>query len=581
MPGGLLQKAPHLVAKIPNVVWRGGAYHFRRSVPARLQSRLQRRELTCSLRTGDPALARVLSRELYLVSESLFLEVQSNSMLTDEQLARIAQEFYRVVLERENQGRLRGAITEEMRQGRIAHYEGVAKNTTEALACNDLLFATEVTTHILRRLRIQPESRQDWASAQQAVMRAGIDLSQAIVARYRGDFNYEPRDELLKREIASKTWSPFPDEKEPEVVPTRDAGAIFRDAAKGFVEQQRIARRWDEQTAHQARKSYELFLAIAGNKPLQAYGRQDAAQFKDTLERMPASYGKASVFRGMSPQQILTHDATRDQPEKRLTARTVKRHLTALSTLWTDAIARGDAKDNIFSGFKFPRQPLAQEQRQMWDQRDLARLFATPVWSGCQSPHRRAAPGPIVIRDEKFWLPLIAVFSGLRQEEICQLHISDIKREQGIWHFDINDESPRKLKNRTAVRLVPVHSELLRIGFLDHVEEQRRNKQARVFPEFKPGGADGRLGHGFTKWFSRYRKETGIYRPGLDFHSFRHSATTLMHRAGIMDSVIDRLTGHVTPGETSRYTKGSDLNQLKDAIEGISIGVNLDGLRRG
>jgi integrase len=69
-------------------------------------------------------------------------------------------------------------------------------------------------------------------------------------------------------------------------------------------------------------------------------------------------------------------------------------------------------------------------------------------------------------------------------------------------------------------------------GHLFIREEQRKNNQVRVFSGLRPGGADRRLGHGFTKWFSRYRQENGIYRPGLDFHSFRHSATTFMHRAG-------------------------------------------------
>jgi integrase len=250
-----------------------------------------------------------------------------------------------------------------------------------------------------------------------------------------------------------------------------------------------------------------------------------------------------------------------------------------LSTLWADAISLDYVTLNLFSGFKFSRQARAQDQRDMWESADLARLFATPVWSGCQSPHRRSAQGPLIIRDERFWLPLTAIFSGLRQEEICQLQVSDVKCEQGIWFFDVNDEPPRKLKNRTAVRLVPIHSELVRIGFLGHVEEQRKNNQVRVFSGLKPGGADRRLGHGFTKWFSRYRQETGIYRPGLDFHSFRHSATTFMHRAGVGDSIIDRVTGHATPGETSRYTKGSDLRQLQQAIEAIAPGVDLAWLR--
>jgi hypothetical protein len=87
-----------LVAKIPNVVWRGGVYHFRRAIPARFRSRLNRLELTCSLQTADYARAKFLSRALYLASEQLFLTLRTDAMLTDEQLRCIAQELYRQIL---------------------------------------------------------------------------------------------------------------------------------------------------------------------------------------------------------------------------------------------------------------------------------------------------------------------------------------------------------------------------------------------------------------------------------------------------------------------------------------------------
>jgi hypothetical protein len=35
----------------------------------------------------------------------------------------------------------------------------------------------------------------------QALLRGGIDLAEAVRARYEGDFNYEPRDRLLKQKV--------------------------------------------------------------------------------------------------------------------------------------------------------------------------------------------------------------------------------------------------------------------------------------------------------------------------------------------------------------------------------------------
>lgn len=571
---------------LPNVVRRGTIFHFRRAVPSHLRALFGRSELTCSLRTSDRRLAGARARELYLHWEAIFVKLGSEiPMLSDDLLAHLAQEFYATNLDSNTEARMRGArITEQVRQGRIAYWKGVAERARRDLGGNGTLYAATTTHYMLRRLNIDPKSltQSELHQARCILLRVGIDLATAIAERYEGNFNYQPSDELLKRKIDL----PSAPGEHPRTVSASDAAPSLRPAlcptlkaaSAAFVSQQLAANYWDKQTAHQSQKSYELFGAVAGDKPLEAYTRQDAATFKDTLERLPADYGKAPDFRGKGPLDIIALDTERANKSERLSTRTVQRHLTALSTLWTDAISRDYVTANLFCGFKFSRQARAQDQRDMWERADLARLFATPVWSGCQSPYRRSTPGPFIIRDEKFWLPLIAVFSGLRQEEICQLQVSDIKCEQEIWYFNI-DEPPRKLKNRTAVRLVPLHSELVRMGFLGHVEEQRKNKQVRVFSELKPGGADGRLGHGFTKWFSRYRQETGIYRPGLDFHSFRHSATTFMHCAGVRDSIIDRVTGHATPGETSRYTKSSDLRQLQQAVEAIALGADLERLR--
>lgn len=215
----------------------------------------------------------------------------------------------------------------------------------------------------------------------------------------------------------------------------------------------------------------------------------------------------------------------------------------------------------------------------MWSPDDLARLFKTPIWTGCKSAGRRTLPGSMIIRDEKFWIPLIAVFSGARQEEICQLHIDDIQQQAEIWVFDINAKPPRQLKNKSAVRIVPIHKELIRIGFLEYVEAQRKAGQDRVFSNLEPGGADDRLGHGFTKWFTRYRRDVGLYEPGKDFHSFRHSATTLLHHGGVEDSIIDRITGHVLQGESGgRYNKVSLVKQLNAGIQAIDFGVDFSAL---
>lgn len=53
-----------------------------------------------------------------------------------------------------------------------------------------------------------------------------------------------------------------------------------------------------------------------------------------------------------------------------------------------------------------------------------------------------------------------------------------------------------------------------------------------------------------------------------------------MHEAGVHATVVDHVTGHVTAGETARYTKRSRLQQMKQAIDAIAIDVDLSALHR-
>lgn len=579
-----------------NVVQRGRTFHFRRRVPVDLRQRLGRHELVRSLGTGNIRAAKLGACRLYVATEQLFSTLRATPMLTDDQLAHLVRDFYDTMLAGENAGRLtRGPLPAGVREARVTQYAAMAAQGREALADNRLDEVAFITEMILKRqgIAIGDLPFAEAAKAKQAMLRAGIDLSEAMKARYEGDFNYEPRDKLLKASLAESHPKAWPAPKSataaaaPAASPPREeddpAPALevpFEDRGKAFRDQQVETKRWDNQTAAQAGATYRLFVDVCGDKPLGAYTRKDAGRFRERVERLPSDYGKHPRYRGRSVEAILSTYAALPEGSRTgiITQKTIKRHFSALSTLWTAAVAEGDARENIFSGHRFAANRKPSEQRDMWEQADLARLFATPVWAGCHSATQRSTPGTLVLRDERFWLPLVAVFSGLRQEEICQLQIEDVRQEDGIWYFDINDRPPRRLKNATAIRRVPVHSELIRLGFLQHVERLRRSRQTRVFPAFRPGGADDRLGHAFTKWFTRYRRDVGLYRPGLNFHSFRHTATTLMHQAGVAAAVIDHVTGHTTPGETARYTKRSTLAQLKAAVEAIVIESGLSHL---
>jgi integrase len=110
------------------------------------------------------------------------------------------------------------------------------------------------------------------------------------------------------------------------------------------------------------------------------------------------------------------------------------------------------------------------------------------------------------------WIMAIGLFAGMRLGETCELAAGDIRTEQGTPYFDIT-----AAKSQAGVRRIPVHSALIRLGLLDYVAAIG---DGPLFPGVAPGGPDAKRGHTFAKRFPAYRRERGVTRERVTFHSF-------------------------------------------------------------
>lgn len=313
-----------------------------------------------------------------------------------------------------------------------------------------------------------------------------------------------------------------------------------------------------------------MFVECCGDRPVTAYERKDCATFYDLLRGLPKLYSKSAEWRGVPLKEI--SERTKEEDHERLSMTTIKRHFAALGRLFNHFKRRGEySGENPAYGFEFPDKRRDREKRSMWHGEKLTKLFSSPIWTGCLSEGRRSRPGQLIIKDEKYWLPLLGLYHGNRLEEFAQLHRADVRQEDDIWFLDINDEGNKQVKNEQSKRHVPLHPELLRLGFLDYVETVAPNPTDRVFPQLRPGGPDQKLGYYFTKWWSQYRKDVGVYEKGLDYHSFRAGVATKLAEASVSLEVRNELLGHEGKSTDERnYQKGFPLKLLAEAIGKVS-----------
>lgn len=128
----------------------------------------------------------------------------------------------------------------------------------------------------------------------------------------------------------------------------------------------------------------------------------------------------------------------------------------------------------------------------------LNRIFALPLFTGCQDDENGChKPGPSIIRRSRYWTPIIALWTGMRMNEILQLEKADIKRSKdGVWYIRATDETAeqydpdqfsKRLKNENSLRDIPVHPMLERFGFLEWLAKRG---DGRLFPEATKGSGE-------------------------------------------------------------------------------------------
>jgi hypothetical protein len=195
----------------------------------------------------------------------------------------------------------------------------------------------------------------------------------------------------------------------------------------------------------------------------------------------------------------------------------------------------------------------------------------------------------------KFWASIAPAFMGCRIEELCQVHLAtDLTHDEdaNIWYFDFNgrpdpDGIKRKsMKKLASWRCMPIHSALVRHGFVEFLQDQKRAGFTRPFEqEWQPRKVDKadvgpivKWSHYISRWGGRELEELGTtHQFGTNklayFHSMRHTFKREIGNAGVPSEISEALSGRKHGGaDAERYAKLKQ-NHRRLAREGIEQGL--------
>lgn len=314
--------------------------------------------------------------------------------------------------------------------------------------------------------------------------------------------------------------------EEPEnTVPAPAGRTPIPDLVETIIASDRRRNRVNDATAKGFRTSIALFCEICRINDVEEITQDGLTLFCETLERIPPNYRRGSTGRA-TPIFDIIEKAERDGVPTGLSAKTVNKQLEALKKLIKHGKTRVQMPDLEVSILRVRDAESAKEKRDPFTLDEIRALF--------KQPHLNLSSE----RGALWWCAHLAAYTGARREEIAALSKADIGVIDDIPVIHIKTNDYRSLKNGQSRRFVPVHPDLIDLGFLDYV----KGRKPGLLFEIKRKGRT--YGNDFEYRWQKARKSVVGKDPRKVFHSFRHSAVQALKDADVPLPVRADLFGH-------------------------------------
>lgn len=555
------------MASVPDTIVRNGTYYFKKRVPSELAGHPDfggKPFVQYSLKTGDRPIAVLRASEARLEFDRRCQLARRGKPLSA--ISRIGSGASRPIVSTEvilyHARRHRDAIVQIDAQNReVAGEEGPHSLSAEYLEFYDEYLGKEDAERV-RRLKKRDHSLVR-ARALRILNREGVEAPQehprladlcnelisAEIDAYKAIQDSHMNEGLLRPEPQSPQLRDAP-----KAHPTR-SGTKLEAVAASYKSLLRASRDWGRKI-DAAIRSFEQ---VNGQLPVEKIRRQHVQDWVHHLLRTPKN----------QTQRLIAGKASDDPSAKRINGRTVRDgYLAPLRRVLQHAVEEGRIEFNPVQSVSVPTAGTKKAGRRGFTHDELKSLFQHPVFTGCASPLRINEAGHHLLRDYRYWAPLIALFSGARAAEIAQLRRCDVELEGDVPHFRIEsyDEDAR-LKTGAATRSVPIHPELLRLGLGSHIQRTFADPRStdRLFPEWKRRSGRYSNATGQRNFNERICASISVKTERPVFHSFRHNMKTRLSAAGVSAQFQNAIMGHEQSGMDGTYLH-PEVDMLVDAM---------------
>jgi integrase len=532
------------VSQTHHLIRRNGVWYYRRRVPQAFQSVLGKKEIHVSLGTNNLPEAKKL-RAVEDLKWSAQFENAANCTAQPHNPVPGPTAPGQMLSESEVLQRVREYVAAEGARScrRLAHETFTQEERTDAVI--DIEYATSI-------LRDNEDPRlheliEDGCKAIAPVQLAPGGAASAFLAEVvrRGLVELQQRKLSVLSDDHSRSFFDqlFDPKREPDVTFRQLADHMLANVREEAAVNDTSLKWVDKQ-----RGFLDLLAEIVGEQtPVQAIDYDACLKVRGALARLPA--GRTKAYGGLSLEQAIAQaDA---ENAARLSHKTQEQYLATFRNVLGLAAKKRLISVNPADDLKpLKRDMVSNSQKRLpFTPTQLKEIFESEFY---RAAARNETPYEFDEKGWRFWLPLLSLFMGMRPNETCQMLPADVKcTDLGTWYVDIvaveDDDSEtgseKTLKTETSRRRVPIHPELIAIGFVEFAQRRLRARAPLLFDGIRPDKYGNRAKYALKRFREQYLPAATTLLPRQSFYSLRHNFRDALRRADAPPDALQALGG--------------------------------------
>jgi len=330
------------------------------------------------------------------------------------------------------------------------------------------------------------------------------------------------------RTVIAETVAPLLPPK-PEPLPP----APLKPLIDKLCDEQLNAHRWTEHYIQEAQAYLGVMTEYFGpDTDVKTITRDRMLELRDkVLKCLPKNRNKRPDLKNLTLRQQLEVPGT-----EKIGIVSVNKYLDLFGRFFRWCLDNKTIADDPTRNLMLKNPEADQDQRKPFTKAELIKIITL------LKPGRYPSNTPFgTLERERFWIIMLAIFQGMRENEICQLFIKDIVLADGVPCINItaDNTTAQRAKNAPSRRVIPIHPVLLKLGFLDVVNSNRRfcnddtpsDNRNQLFSTMVYRPRSGYI-RTLQVFFSKFKREHITNDRKKTFHSFRHNFDTALMNLG-------------------------------------------------